>query len=280
MTIDRLVFGMHHLAISQAGAGYGKQYASSVTHTGFELDLFGEDRGVDYWRNLMPNTWWLCTGAFGTKATGNTRFFWPCDQSGARKRVQLADGSQDFVTLAMTHSGADFAIGKLYGYQSVMYQEGTAGHASGNHIHLEVARGLTCRKVPNVKGFYNLPAMMDARKAFFILDGYTTVVADLGLKFKHCSEVPVKPKPAGGTKKVLFVPKKCGANIRKALTFKEGRNVADIVGFIPVNAEATVLHLTQRFEADGYEWAQVEYNGVSGFVQLDTKAYLLKGAKL
>lgn len=279
MTIDRLVFGMHHLAISQAGAGYGPKYGGG-THTGFELDLYGEDSGADYWRNMMPNTWWLCAGAFGTKATGNTRFFWPCDEGGNPKKVQLADGSRDVVTLAMTHSNADYAVGKLYGYKAAMYQEGTSGLAYGAHIHLEVARGLTCRKVPNVKGYYNLPGMIDARKAFFILDGYTTVRADLGLAFLHCKEVPVEETPAGGTKKVLFVPKKCGANIRKALQFKNGKPVAEIVGWIPAGGEAEVLHLTERFEADGYEWAQVKYNGVIGFAQLDTRNYLLKGAKL
>ena len=42
MTYDRMVFGMHHLNITQTGAGYGVQ--DSLSHVSFELDLAGEKR--------------------------------------------------------------------------------------------------------------------------------------------------------------------------------------------------------------------------------------------
>ena len=42
MTYDRMVFGMHHLNISQTGAGYGVQ--NSLSHVSYELDLCSEEK--------------------------------------------------------------------------------------------------------------------------------------------------------------------------------------------------------------------------------------------
>lgn len=80
---------------------------------------------------------------------------------------------------------------------------------------------------------------------------------------------------------IYLQPKKVGANIRKALTFSKGKNVSEIVGFIPVGKKARITHFTERFEADGYEWCQVEYTTptgatVAGYVQGDLQAYLVK----
>lgn len=278
--IDRCVFGMKTLNVSQIGSGYdGKNHYS---HTGYELDLCGEDSGRDVWRNMMPNTFWRCVGKWGTPFTGNTRFFWPCDKSGTVKKVLLADGTADVVTLAMTHSNADFTVGKIYGFGAIMYQEGTAGQATGNHIHLEVCRGCVTRKVMNAKGGYNLPNMEDARKVFWVLDGYTTVRNTQGLTFKHCQRVEYEPiEEQEGEDVVTLHPIKTSVNVRKALQFKGGKNVSEIVATIPEGDSATVTHFTQRFEKDGYEWCQVKYTKpdgvtVSGFCQLDTRAYLLK----
>ena len=277
---DRCVFGMKTLNISQIGSGYdGKNHYS---HTGYELDLSGEDSGRDVWRNMMPDTFWLCAGRWGNATSGNTRFFWPVDANGKAKKILLADGTTDTITLALTHANEDYPVGKRYGFQEIMYREGTSGAAQGNHIHLEVCRGCVCRKIENAKGYYNLPGIMDARKVFFILDGYTTVRNTQGLEFKHCDRVRYIPdEEKGGEDVIIFQPKKASANIRKALEFKDGRNVAAIVATIPAGRTAEVTHFTQRFEEDGYEWVQVKYQTeggkeVTGFCQLDTRAYLLK----
>lgn len=275
MTYDRMVFGMHHLNISQIGSKYdGKNHLS---HTSYELDLAGEDSGIDYYFNKLPNTAFKCTGRWGTRSTGNTFFFVTCDASGQTKKVLCADGAYRVITLALTHSNRDAVIGKVYGYNSILVSEGTQGMALGNHIHLEVCEGLVTRKIPNIKNYYNLPNMLDARKVFWILDGWTTVVNTQGLKFLHCKEVPVKPKEETGGKEMLYLqPKKVGANIRKALTFSKGKNTSEIVGFVPVGSKARITHFTERFEADGYEWCQVEFEGVSGYCQMDTKSYLVR----
>lgn len=189
-TIDRMIAGMHHWAVSQIGSGYdGKNHYS---HVSFEIDVTGSDTGVDYWKDLMPNTCWKCAGAFGTRNTGNTRFFWSCDENGNKKKVLCADGVARLLTLALTHSNRDFKVGKIFKYEEVMYQEGTAGYATGNHIHVEICEGHVKTKVRNSKGGYNLKNMLRADRVLFLLSTYTTLVKSGGLSWKKTDTVTVK----------------------------------------------------------------------------------------
>lgn len=278
MAYDRCVFGMHHLNITQIGRLYdGKTHLS---HETWELDLAGSDPECDYWINKMPNTWWKVAGRFGTKSTGNTHFFWSCDRNGKAIPVRCADGKDRVITLAMTHSNADYKLGSIIAPSQVMYQEGTAGHASGNHIHLEVAEGCVLRKVPNAKGYYNIVGIMDARKVFFILDGYTTVVNTKGLNFKHTDSAEVREK-TGDDDMIYFVAKTCPCRVRQSLSFTNKRPSGKILATIPKGGKALVTHFTQRHELDGYEWFQVKYTTptgevINGFVQGDLQSYLLR----
>lgn len=280
MTYDRMVFGMHHLNITQIGSRYdGKNHLS---HTSYELDLCGSDSSVDFWYNKMPNTCLKCTGRFGTLSTGNTFFFVTCDSTGQAKKVLCADGMYRVITLALTHSAWSPTIGKVYGYNAVCYKEGTSGAALGNHIHLECCEGLVTRKIPNVKGYYNLPNMLDARKVFWILDGWTTVVNTQGLAFMHCKSVAVeKIDYKEDTDPMYFYADKMPCRIRAKLEFKDGKPVGKILCTMPKGAKALITHLTNRFEKDGYEWFQVKYETptgeiVEGYVQGDLQAYLVK----
>lgn len=275
MTFDRMVFGMHHLNISQTGKGYGQQ--QSLSHTLFELDLCGVDSGIDYWYNRMPNTTWKCAGRWGTRASGNTYFFWSCDEKGNAKKVFCADGKYRVLTMAMTHSDRNAEIGKLYTYGQILVSEGTQGFALGNHIHLEVCEGVCMRKVVNAKGYYNLPNMLDARKVFFVLDGFTTVVNTGGLEFKHCKSVPVIEEKEDD-EMLYFIADLTSCRIRETLEFENGRPVGKILGTIPKGGKARITHFTQRHEKDGWEWFQVRYETptgkvINGYVQGDLKSY-------
>ena len=281
MTYDRMVFGMHHLNISQIGSKYdGKEHLS---HTGYELDLCGEDAGVDYYFNKLPNTCFRCTGRFGTRDTGNTFFFVTCDTAGQAKKVLCADGVYRVITLAMTHSNRDASIGKIYRYNEILVSEGVQGHASGNHIHLECCEGLVVRKVVNSKGYWNLPNMLDCRKVFWVLDGWTTVVDTKGLTFKHCTGAEVTQDKTMEKGKLYFVADRMPARIRKSLSFSGGKPIGAIMATMPVGAFAEITHMTNRHEADshGFEWFQVKYTTVTGdivegYVQGDLGAYLIK----
>ena len=93
------------------------------------------------------------------------------------------------LTLAMTHSSRSYPVGAIIGYKGILYQEGTAGKATGNHIHLEVCEGRVKTKYRNSKENYNLPNMLDPRSVFFICDSLTTVMNTHELTFRHCSSV-------------------------------------------------------------------------------------------
>lgn len=281
MTYDRMVFGMHHLNISQTGAGYGVQ--DSLSHVSYELDLCGQDSSVDYWFNKLPDTCFKCTGRFGTKSTGNTFFFVTCDASGTAKKVLCADGNYRVITLALTHSGWTPTLGKIYPYNSYFYMEGVSGKATGNHIHLECCEGLVVRKVVNAKGYWNLPNMLDARKVFWILDGWTTVVNTQGLQFKHCTSAEVTQDKKMEKGKLYFIADRMPARIRKSLSFSGGKPIGAIMATMPAGSFAEITHMTNRHEADshGFEWFQVKYitvtgDIVEGYVQGDLGAYLIK----
>lgn len=281
MTYDRMVFGMHHLNVTQTGAGYGVQ--DSLSHVSFELDLMGSDQSIDFWYNMMPNTSLKCTGRFGTQATGNTFFFVTCDGNGVAKKVLCADGNYRVITLALTHSNWSPTLGKIYGYKSVCYKEGTSGVATGNHIHLEACEGLVTRKMPNAKNFWNLPNMMDCRKIFWILDGWTTVVNTHGLQFKHCAKAEVVSNVVMEKGKLYFVADRSPARIRKSLSFSGGKPIGAIMATMPKGSWAEITHMTNRHEADahGFEWFQVKYVTPTGqihegYVQGDLTAYIIK----
>lgn len=196
-TIDRMIAGMHHWNVTQIGSGYdGKNHYS---HVSFEIDLMGSDTGVDYWKDMMPNTCWKCAGAFGTSSTGNTRFFWSCDENGNAKKVLCVDGVARLLTLALTHSNRSFQVGEIYKYKEVMYQEGTSGYATGNHIHLEICEGHVKTKVLNSKGGYNLKNMLRANKVIFLLKSYTTLVKGGGLSWQTTDSVTVKTSDSSNT---------------------------------------------------------------------------------
>lgn len=75
------------------------------------------------------------------------------------------------------------------------------------------------------------------------------------------------------------IAKKEMLNIRQSLTFSGGKNTSKVLHTLKKGDRATITHFTQRFEADGYEWAQVQLivddQTINGYVQLDTKSYLI-----
>ncbi len=54
--------------------------------------------------------------------------------------MELADGKEYYAGLYMVHDSTSRKLGAIIPKGSVMYQEGTKGKTTGNHIHLEVFR--------------------------------------------------------------------------------------------------------------------------------------------
>lgn len=58
-------------------------------------------------------------------------------------KVQYADGTIDYMTVLTMHDNdiSNLYVGKKINQGQVYYQEGKAGNATGNHIHITVGRG-------------------------------------------------------------------------------------------------------------------------------------------
>lgn len=180
MNVPNLVFGMHHLNITQLPQG-------SFSHPNNTVDLAGEDAGIDFW--FAKCTRYKCiAGPWGN----GTYFFVPCDEKGNQIDVMCADGKQRKVTLALTHSARKYVkttVGKIYELNQPMYEEGTVGFATGNHIHLEVAEGYQTTKTYDSKlGVYTMKNELNPIKVMYVLDGFTTVTATKGATLKHTSK--------------------------------------------------------------------------------------------
>lgn len=279
-TYDRLIFGMKCLNVSQIGSGYdGRNHYS---HVSYEVDLAGMDSGVDVWRNKMPNTRWYCAGAWGNANTGNTRFFWSYGTDGKPKKVLCADGALRYVTLALTHSRRSFTVGKFYSYNEIMYQEGTSGYATGNHIHLEICGGHTRTKVRNRKGGYNLANMLRANKCLFLLTGYSYIKNAGGLSWKTARIVPYTD--SSSSSKDAFQK---GYGKGKAFTTKVNLNLRSE----PNTSSKVLLTIPKGKKCYYYGyyrmvnnvvWFRVSYGGKEGYIygykyKVDEKAPYITG---
>lgn len=279
-TYDRLIFGMKCLNVSQIGSGYdGKNHYS---HVSYEVDLAGMDSGVDVWRNKMPNTRWYCAGAWGNANTGNTRFFWSYGTDGKPKKVLCADGALRYVTLALTHSRRSFTVGKFYSYNEIMYQEGTSGYATGNHIHLEICGGHTRTKVRNSKGGYNLANMLRANKCLFLLTGYSYIKNAGGLSWKTARIVPYTDSSSSskdafqkGYEKGKAFTTKVNLNLRS-----EPNTSSKVLLTIPKGKKCYYYGYYRM--VNNVVWFRVSYGGKEGYIygykyKVDEKAPYITG---
>lgn len=276
-----LVFGMKVISFSQLPGG-------SYSHPNNALDMIGSDNGVDFW--FAQGYWKAIAGPWGN----GTYFFMSCDAKGAPAAVHCADGKDRIVTLALTHSARQYVrtqVGKVYGTGTPMYEEGTVGKATGNHIHVEVADGIRTGKSWDAKlGVYRMEGELNPLEVIYVLRSFSTVKQTLGAKLKYCDALtytppqpPKPPAPQMEKGKLYFVADRSPARIRQKLAFSNGKPIGAILATMPKGSFAEITHLTQRHEKDaqGFEWLQVTYqtptgDKVSGFVQGDLSAYLIK----
>lgn len=230
----------------------------------------------------MPNTRWYCAGAWGNANTGNTRFFWSYGTDGKPKKVLCADGALRYVTLALTHSRRSFTVGKFYSYNEIMYQEGTSGYATGNHIHLEICGGHTRTKVQNRKGGYNLANMLRANKCLFLLTGYSYIKNAGGLSWKTARIVPYTDSSSSskdafqkGYEKGNAFTTKVNLNLRS-----EPNTSSKVLLTIPKGKKCYYYGYYRM--VNNVVWFRVSYGGKEGYIygykyKVDEKAPYITG---
>ncbi len=125
-SIEKAHFPMTNMNISQGAYG-------SYSHSGLNaIDICGKDSGIE--DLFMPFTGKVVAI---NKAEGNVVWIVSVDP------VQFANGTVDYLTIMLAH---DWNIDNLYNgliipKGTVFYQEGEAGNAQGNHVHMECAQG-------------------------------------------------------------------------------------------------------------------------------------------
>lgn len=273
-----LVFGMKAINITQLPGG-------SYSHPNMAVDMAGVDNGIDFW--FAQGYWKAIAGPWGS----GTYFFMSCDKNGAPAAVHCADGKDRIVTLALTHSARIYVrptVGKVYETGTPIYEEGTVGQATANHIHVEVADGIRTGKSWDSKlGGYRMEGELNPLEVIAVLRSFSTVKQTLGAKLKYVDSLtytPPKPVPAHPMEKgkIYFVADKAPCRIRQKLAFANGKPIGAILATMPKGAHAEITHMTARHEADaqGFEWFQVAYytptgDAVAGYVQGDLGSYLI-----
>ena len=168
---------------------------NSFSHPNNCLDLAGSDKGIDF-AFALGNYWKCIAGPWGS----NTYFYTPCDERGNAVQIHCADNVNRYVTVAMTHSNLIYnvpIVGKIYSDGQAMYEEGTNGQATGNHIHYEVAEGLHYEKTKDKNlGVYRMKNELKPEDVCFICDSFSKVSDMGGVTMRHCSS----PYYEGGVK--------------------------------------------------------------------------------
>lgn len=182
--IQDILFPMEYMNIVQGNNG-------SFSHQGVNaLDLAGKDRG----RDVLYAPFDVQCVATDPSAAGGNAAFW---QSSAK--VRFADGTIDYATIMIVHDNSlqGIYLGAKYAQGIQIAQEGTAGNATGNHLHLEIAKGkFTHLYDQNAQGNYHLPKSIPCDLCAFIDN--TTIINNGGMKWKKLSDVPVDEGSNGG----------------------------------------------------------------------------------
>ena len=117
----------------------------------------------------------------------------------------------------------------------------------------------------------------------FVCRERSEIVNSKNMILPLCYSAVYKPGiivPEGKDMLLDIIAKKEKLNIRQSLQFFNGKNTSPVLHTLTKGSRAAITHFTERFEQDGYEWAQVELivddKTIKGYVQLDTKSYIIK----
>ena len=177
-TNEKAMFPMQYMNISQ---GVNESYS----HQGrLAIDLCGRDRGID---------------AFYAPFTGTIKKIYGADNVvwlESNAPVEFADGTVDYMTIMCMHDNdiSDLYVGKVIRQGEQFLSEGTAGSATGNHIHLECGRGRFSGSgwYENSYGKWCINNGINPWQALYISDS-TIIYNDYGYGWKKASSDSTPP---------------------------------------------------------------------------------------
>lgn len=154
-------------------------------HVGTHLDSWavdecGEDAGIDFM--IAP-------------FTGIVKKIWTNDANEvwleSKDKVQFADGTIDYMTIMVCHDWdvSNLWVGKEIKQGERFYEEGMKGNATGNHVHMECAKGKFTGSGwhQNNAGYWSINNGKKITECLFISDNYRIIDTD-GYKFKNVKD--------------------------------------------------------------------------------------------
>ncbi len=171
------MFPMEYINITQGVNG-------SFSHQGTKaIDIAGKDTGID--AAYAP-----FTGV--VKRIYKEYVVW----LESSNPVVFADGTVDYMTIMVMHDNdtSDLYVGKTIKQGERFFEEGTAGYATGNHIHLECAKGKFQGNgwYENSQGNWVIYNSINPYDALY-LSSETVIKNDYGYNWKYVSSTPSTP---------------------------------------------------------------------------------------
>ncbi|WP_300937581.1 hypothetical protein [Faecalibaculum rodentium] len=250
---ELLRFPMKVMNITQGNNG-------QFSHQGVNaLDIAGKDAGID-------PTFAPCKMRIARKegyANGNAVFAESVD------KVMFADGTVDYAKFMFLHDNytGDFSVGRVFQQWEEFGDEGTAGYATGNHCHFEVAKGkLVWDKAGSGYGYYgrnnstgvwHLQDSISADKAC-VVDG-VTIKNGNGMGWKKASEVKT-----GSSGSIKWTAENGTATFtRNNIRIHEDGPTGKVIAGVQYNAGQSVKYFA-KCAYGGHRW--VKYHRAGGGV--------------
>lgn len=252
-TYELLRFPMKTMNVTQGNNG---QYSHQGVNA---LDIAGKDAGIE-------PTFAPCKMRIARKeeyANGNAVFAESVD------KVMFADGTVDYAKFMFLHDNytGDFSVGRVFQQWEEFGDEGTAGYATGNHCHFEVAKGkLVWDKAGSGYGYYgrnnstgvwHLQDSISADKAC-VVDG-VTIKNGNGMGWKKASEVK-----NGSSGSIEWTAENGTATFtRNNIRIHEDGPTGKVIAGVQYNAGQSVKYFAKCAYA-GHRW--VKYHRAGGGV--------------
>lgn len=150
-------------------------------HPWYACDMSGKDTGRDL---CFAPVDVICVGI---DANNGNAVWWQ-----SQNKVRFADGTINDLTMMIIHDNnlQGIYLGAKYEQGKQIAQEGSAGYANGNHLHIEVAKGkFSSKYARNAKGYY-LPNGIAIETACFADD--TIFLTSKHWYWIYTKDVPVQ----------------------------------------------------------------------------------------
>lgn len=171
------MFPMTTMNITQGVGG-------SFSHAGtLAIDIAGKDGGIESAYAPFSGTITKIYNKFQVWLQSSNPVIW-------------ADGTIDYMTILVVHDNdtSDLYVGKPIKQGERFFEEGTAGYATGNHIHLEVAKGKMSGGgwYKNSYGTWTITNAVHPASALFVSDS-TVIKNGYGYNWQRLSQSVVNP---------------------------------------------------------------------------------------